>query len=313
MAPTTVRSSRDDAEEHSSENSLPASPPLQTSDLDPISAETRRKDLLTGIFMAAVAAVFEMGPAIAKKGYGASDFEVALITSGHSLGLLLTFMTAYLAARFGNIRLVFWPELAARVCLALLFFVRPGFALAFVVLHAAAQMFQAMTIPARVTIYRTNYPSELRGRIVGRNRQIQMFVVTITAVIISTFLEWTVGNQRVVVPKVCRLAAARRCTMSQLARCLQSLAMTPTNSMCWLRWSQPENIVRRQSRPCEKSRQRVGRKNNSPRWLTICLATSVRCPRAIARADQPQTQSLWQKVWRANCPQLKAKPSKIVC
>ncbi len=198
MAPTTVRSSRDDAEEHSSENSLPASPPLQTSDLDPISAETRRKDLLTGIFMAAVVAVFEMGPAIAKKGYGASDFEVALITSGHSLGLLLTFMTAYLAARFGNIRLVFWPELAARVCLAALFFVRPGFALAFVVLHAAAQMFQAMTIPARVTIYRTNYPSELRGRIVGRNRQVQMFVVTITAFIISASLEWTVGNQRVV-------------------------------------------------------------------------------------------------------------------
>jgi hypothetical protein len=139
-----------------------------------------------------------MGGAIAKRGFSATDAEVALLTSGQSLGLILSFLTAHMALRSRMMPLVFWPELARSLALVLVGLVKPSFALGFVLCHAAAQMFQAATIPARVSIYRTNYPSTLRGRIVGRNRQIQFLLAAILSLLISVLLEWGVGNAEIV-------------------------------------------------------------------------------------------------------------------
>ena len=161
--------------------------------LDLVARETRRIDLGASALTAATVAVLEMGGALAKKGYDATDLEVAFLTSGQSLGLMFSFFVAHLASRGAKMPLVFWPEVARSLALMGVFFIQPTFAIGFVICHAAAQMFQAVTIPARVTIYRLNYPSHLRGRIVGKNRQIQLLLAAIISLLLSAALEWCEG------------------------------------------------------------------------------------------------------------------------
>ncbi len=177
------------------------SPPVAqgtAGELDAVGLATRRLDLVAATFGAAVIATFEMGPAIAKRGFRASDFEVALITSGQCLGLLCSVFVAHLALRRGKSALIFWPELAARIAIGLIFFVKPTFALGFVILHVVAHTFQVMTLPARITIYRLNYPANLRGRIVGRNRQIQLLLTVVLALGMSWALDWSEGREELV-------------------------------------------------------------------------------------------------------------------
>jgi hypothetical protein len=166
--------------------------------LDEIGLRTRRLDLMACIFAAATQAVLEMGGAIAKRGFNATDGEVALLTSGQSLGLLSTFVVAHLALTHRKVPLVVWPEVARAVALGLIWFVSPAWALGFVVFHAFAQMFQNMTLPAKVTIYRRNYPSAIRGRVVGQNRQVQLVLATALSLVIAGALEWGAGNAHVV-------------------------------------------------------------------------------------------------------------------
>ena len=161
--------------------------------LDPVARETRRIDMGASALTAATVAVLEMGGALAKKGYDATDLEVAFLTSGQSLGLMFSFFVAHLASRGAKMPLVFWPEVARSLALMGVFFIQPTFAIGFVICHAAAQMCQAVTIPARVTIYRLNYPSNLRGRIVGKNRQIQLLLAAILSLLLSAALEWCQG------------------------------------------------------------------------------------------------------------------------
>ena len=166
--------------------------------LDPLAAQTRRLDLVSSLLSAGVLAVIEMGGAIAKKGFHAGDMEVALLTSGQSAGLILSFFIAHMAASRPKMPLIFWPEVLSRLFLASIFFLRPTFALAFVVLHALAQMLQAMTVPARITIYRLNYPTERRGGIVGRIRQVQLLLTAAAALAMSVALDWNLGTEGIV-------------------------------------------------------------------------------------------------------------------
>ena len=114
--------------------------------LDPHARQTRRLELASSILAAGVLAVIEMGGAIAKKGFDASDFEVALLTSGQSMGLIFSFFIAHLAWKHQKVPLVFWPELISRLLLVGVFFLKPTFALIFVVLHALAHMLQVVTM-----------------------------------------------------------------------------------------------------------------------------------------------------------------------
>jgi hypothetical protein len=94
--------------------------------------------------------------------------------------------------------LVFWPEVLSRVVILAVALLRPSFALAFVGLHAFAQMFQHMSTPARVMIYRLNYPSNRRGRIVGRIRQLQFLLTAAAALALSMALDWNLGEEKLV-------------------------------------------------------------------------------------------------------------------
>jgi hypothetical protein len=154
---------------------------------------TWRLDLVSGLLGAGTLAIMEMGPALAKKGYDASDLEVALLTSGQSLGLILSFFTAHLAARRPRVALVFRCELAANLFLLPVFFVRPSFALAFVVLHVLSRVCLSMGVPARVVVYRANFPTSVRGRLVARIRQLQLFLTTCFALLLSLLLDWNLG------------------------------------------------------------------------------------------------------------------------
>ena len=156
---------------------------------------TRRIDLLAGVLAGSTIALIEMGGAIAKRGFDASDTEVAVLTSGQSLGLLGSFFVAHLAARGRKIPLVVVPELVRAVALLSVGLLRASQSLSFVACHATAQTFHSVSIPARVTIFRLNFPSTVRGRIVGRNRQVQLLVVTVVTLILSGLLEWSVGRE----------------------------------------------------------------------------------------------------------------------
>lgn len=175
----------------------PSQPPVDPLQ-DPTVRTTRRLDLAAATLGSAVLVVFELGPAIAKRAYDATDFEVALVTSGQCVGLLLSFFVAHFATTHRKSPLVVWPELLARLIIASVFFVKPTFALAFVILHMGAQMFQQMTLPARVTIYRLNYPVHIRGRIVAHNRQTQLVFTVILSLAMSVSLDWSDGRAELV-------------------------------------------------------------------------------------------------------------------
>ncbi len=179
--------------------SQPAEPtPAAPVAVDPLLSRIWTLDLVSSLLAAATLAVIEMGGAIAKKGFQATDYEVALLISGQSVGLILSFFIAHLASRRPKRPLVFWPELLSRLLLVAVFFLGPRQALVFVALHALAQMFQAMTTPARVTIYRLNYPSATRGRIVGRIRQFQLVITALAALALAVALDWNQGEERMV-------------------------------------------------------------------------------------------------------------------
>jgi len=173
-------------------------PPPGLEALDPLARKNRLLDLTSAILSAGVLAVIEMGGAIAKKGFNASDLEVALLTSGQSGGLLLSFFIAHLASKHGRVPLVFVPELISRLLLMCVFFLRPTFALAFVILQAGAHILQVVTIPARITVYRHNYPNSLRGRIVSRIRRTQLFLSALVALAMSLALDWNLGKEDLV-------------------------------------------------------------------------------------------------------------------
>jgi len=170
-------------------------------DLPPADAEiasNRRVDLGASLLAAGFLSVMEMGGAIAKKAFQASDFEVALLTSGQSAGLIASFLIAHLAHRGQKTPLVFWPEALSRLFLMGVIFLKPSASLGFVVLHALSQMCESMATPARISIYRLNYPSRRRGRIVGRIRQLQLVLMALTALALSLVLDWADGEKRLV-------------------------------------------------------------------------------------------------------------------
>jgi hypothetical protein len=173
---------------------VPTEPATGSSGADDLVERTRRLDLWAGVLAGSTLALIEMGGAIAKRGFNASDTEVAVLTSGQSLGLVCSFFVAHFAARGRKMPLVVGAELVRTVALLAVSLLRASQSFAFVVCHATAQTFNSISIPARVTIYRLNYPSNLRGRIVGRNRQIQLLVATVVTLLLSAALEWSVGR-----------------------------------------------------------------------------------------------------------------------
>ncbi len=155
-------------------------------------------DLTASLLAAGVICLLEMGPAIAKKGYNASDLELAILTSGRSFGMLLAFLAAHLAQRYSPVSILYRLQVATSICLIPLFFVRPHLSFVFVALHVGANIFWSLGIPARVTIYRANFPTHERGRLVGRVRQLQLVVTTLVALFGSIFLDWSLGKEELV-------------------------------------------------------------------------------------------------------------------
>ena len=136
-----------------------------------------------------------MGPALAKKAYAASDYEVALLTSGQSIGLLLNFVSSHMAARRRRVTLVFWMQLLSCLALCPVFFVSPRFAIGFVVLHALSRIAFAMAMSARILVWNSVFPAASRGALVGRLRQLQLSVTTVLAIVLSALLDWNRGAE----------------------------------------------------------------------------------------------------------------------
>lgn len=191
MSQTTVSPEREEGE-------LPPAEPVETFPAEETVRRIRRLELASGVLLAGTLAILEMGPALVKKGFHGSDLEVALLTSGQSLGLILSFFTAHLATRHPPVPLVFGLYLIANLALCPVFFLRPTFAMGFVALHFLARVCWSMSIPARVVVYRANFPTAVRGSILGKIRQLQLFLTTAFALILSVLLDWNVGQEDLV-------------------------------------------------------------------------------------------------------------------
>ncbi len=181
------------AENAESHNRDPADPGL-----DGLGEKTYRLELFGGILWSGYLAILELGPGLAKKAFDASDFEVALLTSAQSVGLILSFFTSHLAVRCSRVRMAFWLQTISNLALIPVFFLRPSAALAFVGLHGLARILYCMAIPARVLVYQTNFPKEQRGRSVGTLNRAKLVVTTGFALAISVLLDWNIGTEELV-------------------------------------------------------------------------------------------------------------------
>ena len=170
-----------------------AESPTSTNTPGAIARLTRRLDLTTCVLIGGTTAILELGGALAKRGYDASDTQVALLTSAQGIGLVASFVIAHFAVRGRKMPLVFAGDLLRSVPLLCVFFVKTSAAFGFVVCHALAQIGQTICIPARVTIYRLNYPARLRGRWVGANRRVQVTLATVVALVLTLILDWSAG------------------------------------------------------------------------------------------------------------------------
>ena len=134
------------------------------------SYETYRYDLRYGISKGFVlAGSASVAGVILKKNFQASDFEVALLFSSVSVGLLFSIFLAAHAERPNKMDYAYYPDLIARwlfiltsVATALI-----SNSLLFTLILCAAYAFNSLNTPVITSIYRSNYPNHSRGKIMG--------------------------------------------------------------------------------------------------------------------------------------------------
>ena len=106
---------------------------------------------------------------ILKKTFNSSDFEVALLHSSVSVGLLFSIFLASHAEKPNKMDYVYYPDMVARLLFILTAVVSVFFpvSLVFTVILCAAFAFNSINTPVVTSIYRSNYPDHSRGKIMG--------------------------------------------------------------------------------------------------------------------------------------------------
>lgn len=146
------------------------------------------------LFTGAVLACLQLLEVIGTKAYGAGKFEIALIRSGMGFGLMAAYLVATNVVHRRRVPFVVWPQAASR-CLLILMVAIPlapeGWRLpVFCTLAVAAAALEHVTIPARLTLYRHNYPIDLRPIVASRVRQAQMLTVLLVGAGLGLLIDW---------------------------------------------------------------------------------------------------------------------------
>lgn len=130
-----------------------------------------RYGLSKGFMLAGSASVAAV---IVKKTFEASNFEVALLYSAVNIGLLFSIFFASHAERSNKMDYVYYPDMTARVLFILTALVSVLFpsSLLFTLILCAAYAIHSLNTPILTSIYRSHYPDDSRGKIMGVVRTI---------------------------------------------------------------------------------------------------------------------------------------------
>jgi len=160
----------------------------------PRAAHTYRLDLRAMLFTGAVLACIQLLEVIGAKAYGAGSFELALIRSGMGIGMMAAYLVATNVVNRRRVPFVTWPQTASRiilVSLAVVPWVPAGWRLAaFCACAVAAAALEYVTLPARLILYRHNYPIDLRPLVASRVRQAQMLTILLVGGVLGLLIDW---------------------------------------------------------------------------------------------------------------------------
>jgi len=160
----------------------------------PRAAHTFRFDFIAMLFTGAVLACIHMLDVIGSKAYDAGSFEIALIRSGMGFGMIASYLVANRVIHHRRVPYVTWPQTVARmllVSLAILPWLRMNWVLPYFCFCAVlASALEHLTLPARLTLYRHNYPVKLRPLVASRVRQAQIAMVLFVGLSLGILLDW---------------------------------------------------------------------------------------------------------------------------
>jgi hypothetical protein len=160
----------------------------------PRALHTYRLDIRAMFFTGAVLGCVQLLEVIGAKAYGAGAFELALIRSGMGIGMTAAFLVASRIVNRPRVPFVTWPQTVSRVLLFSLVVVpwtpEDWRLPVFCACSVAAVALEFVTIPARLTLYRHNYPIELRPLVASRVRQAQMLTVLLTCGLLGLLIDW---------------------------------------------------------------------------------------------------------------------------
>lgn len=138
--------------------------------IPPEARDTFKFDLRYGISKGFVlAGSAGVAGVILKKTFASSDFEVALLHSSVSLGLLFSIFLASHAEKPNKMDYVFYPDMIARglfIFTAVVSVFMPV-SIVFTLILCAAFAFNSINTPVVTSVYRSNYPDHSRGKIMG--------------------------------------------------------------------------------------------------------------------------------------------------
>jgi hypothetical protein len=164
----------------------------------PRAAHTFRLDFVSMLFTGSVLACIQILDVIGAKAYGAGTFEIALIRSGMGMGMIASFLVATRVVHRRRVPFVTWPQAVSRcllLSLALLPWFPAGLVLPYFCLCAvAASALEHLTLPARLTLYRHNYPLDLRPLVASRVRQAQMLMILLVGAGLGMAMDWNAVN-----------------------------------------------------------------------------------------------------------------------
>lgn|GEM_PF-1711931 len=157
---------------------------------------TYKLDVRAMLFTGGVLGCLQLLEVIGTKAYGAGSFEIALIRSGMGIGMMAAYLVATNVAHRRRVPFVIWPQAWSRLLLIGLAFIPllPGtWRLPFFcALAVASAALEHVTVPARLTLYRHNYPISLRPFVASRVRQAQMLAVLVVGGVLGLVIDWNV-------------------------------------------------------------------------------------------------------------------------
>ncbi len=171
--------------------------------IPPEAKTTFRYDLPYGISKGFVlAGSASVAGVIVKKTFGAADYEVALLYSSISLGLLFSIFLAAHAEKPNKMNYVFYPDMLARVFFILTSVVSVIWSqsLPFTLMLCAAYALNAVNTPVITSIYRTHYPDDARGKIMSTVRTVFNLAFVVASYVFGLMLEQDGRNYIFVYP-----------------------------------------------------------------------------------------------------------------